>query len=132
MATTYADQASQQAASYAAYTPTPAPQQGSSSQLATPDPSQYTPAAPSQNVATTSSQPAVAAPPKQPAEVTRKDRTLAEFLLMLDDYEPLVRSSTSAYHVPTCLQSQQRLQTSLAIPFERLERQSTDKHVLDP
>ena len=90
MATTYADQASQQAASYAAYTPTPGPQQGSSSQLATPDPSQYTPAASSQNVATTSSQPAVAAPPKQPAEVTRKDRTLAEFLLMLDDYEPLV------------------------------------------
>ncbi len=27
----------------------------------------------------------------QAAEETRKDKTLAEFLLMLDDYEPLVR-----------------------------------------
>lgn len=91
MATTYADQASQQAAAYSAYTPTPAVQ-GSSSQLATPDPSQYasTSAAP-QNVASSSSQPAGSQSPlKQGAEVTRKDKTLAEFLLMLDDYEPLV------------------------------------------
>ena len=43
--------------------------------------------------------PAAAPPPqqqpaqssRQAAEEARKDRTLAEFLLMLDDYEPLVR-----------------------------------------
>lgn len=29
---------------------------------------------------------------RQAAEDARKDRTLAEFMLMLDDYEPLVRS----------------------------------------
>lgn len=29
---------------------------------------------------------------RQAAEEARKDRTLAEFMLMLDDYEPLVRS----------------------------------------
>lgn len=40
---------------------------------------------------------AVAAPPSAPAqtrqeaEEARKDRTLVEFLLMLDEYEPLVR-----------------------------------------
>lgn len=28
---------------------------------------------------------------RQAAEEARKDRTLAEFMLMLDDYEPLVR-----------------------------------------
>ena len=30
---------------------------------------------------------------RQAAELARKDRTLAEFMLMLDDYEPLVSSS---------------------------------------
>ncbi|PSR72819.1 hypothetical protein PHLCEN_2v11316 [Hermanssonia centrifuga] len=78
------DAASQQGTPYA-YTPVAA---GSSSQLATPDLSQ---------VASTSTQlplPAQPAPPqsRQAAEEARKDRTLAEFLLMLDDYEPLVRS----------------------------------------
>jgi transcription initiation factor TFIID subunit 10 len=29
---------------------------------------------------------------RQAAEEARKDRTLAEFMLMLDDYEPLVRA----------------------------------------
>lgn len=52
--------------------------------LPTPDPSQ---------AAGSSSQ--VTAPPAQPqprqAEEARKDKSLAEFLLMLDDYEPLVR-----------------------------------------
>ena len=68
-----------------AYTPAPL---GSSSHMGTPDPSQ---------VASTSTPvPAQVAPPtpqqsRQAAEEARKDRTLAEFLLMLDDYEPLVR-----------------------------------------
>jgi hypothetical protein len=35
---------------------------------------------------------ATMATPRQTAEDARKDRTLAEFMLMLDDYEPLVHS----------------------------------------
>lgn len=52
-------------------------QQGSNS---TPDPSR--------------SQPGPSSPQqtRQAAEQARKDRTLAEFMLMLDDYEPLVYS----------------------------------------
>lgn len=51
----------------------------------------------SQNVAspaadTPSGQPTAAQPPtRAEAEAARKDRTLAEFMLMLDDHEPLVR-----------------------------------------
>ena len=43
---------------------------------------------------------------RQAAEEARKDRTLAEFMLMLDDYEPLVRfrdegvSLTAVYNLP--------------------------------
>lgn len=49
----------------------------------------------------TSQTPQDAATPAQPqsrqaAEDARKDRTLAEFLLMLDDYEPLVATSSSS------------------------------------
>lgn len=41
---------------------------------------------------TTASSTAVSQPQsRQAAEEARKDRTLAEFLVMLDDYEPLVR-----------------------------------------
>ena len=47
-------------------------------------------------VAMTSQQQQQPVPPpqsqsRQAAEEARKDRTLAEFLLMLDEYEPLVR-----------------------------------------
>ena len=57
-----------------------------------------------QNPGTTSSQPYS----RQAAEDARKDRTLAEFMLMLDDYEPLVSfpSHLSRYVVAdeSCLQ----------------------------
>ena len=63
------------------------PSSPTSSQLATPDPS---------HAAGSSSATVAPAPPPQPqvrqAEETRKDKSLAEFLLMLDDYEPLVGS----------------------------------------
>ena len=36
---------------------------------------------------------------RQAAEEARKDRTLAEFLLMLDDYEPLVCPFISLFHM---------------------------------
>lgn len=48
-------------------------------------------ATPTQPVAESSTAQATAQPQsRQAAEETRNDRTLAEFLLMLDDYEPLV------------------------------------------
>jgi hypothetical protein len=69
-------------------------------------PIQYTPAASTptgylpelpqpQAVASTSS--AAQQPSRQALEDARKDRTLAEFMLMLDDYEPLVRSLSCLY-----------------------------------
>lgn len=81
MATPYAN-ASQ---SQGYYPPLPA---HPSAQQATPDPSQ---AAGSSSQAPASSQAS-----RQTAEEARKDRTLAEFLLMLDDYEPLVCLSGSS------------------------------------
>ncbi|KAG5338431.1 hypothetical protein E4T56_gene7014 [Termitomyces sp. T112] len=47
---------------------------------------------------------AVAAPAqpqqtRQEAEEARKDRTLAEFLLMLDEYEPLIPSEVTDYYL---------------------------------
>jgi len=49
-------------------------------------------------------QPATTSAPSQPqtrqaAEDARKDRTLAEFLLMLDDYEPLVPNEVTDYYL---------------------------------
>lgn len=63
------------------YTATPTPSAPSPRPQSTPD---FTQPGPSTSQP---SRPATA----QAAEEARKDKTLAEFLLMLDDYEPLVR-----------------------------------------
>lgn len=68
---------------------TPISTQGTPFTYSTPPATSNTTAA--QPAAESSSAPATAQPPtRQTAEETRNDRTLAEFLLMLDDYEPLV------------------------------------------
>ncbi|KAJ7245156.1 transcription initiation factor TFIID 23-30kDa subunit-domain-containing protein, partial [Mycena haematopus] len=36
---------------------------------------------------------------RQAAEEARKDRTLAEFMLMLDDYEPLIPNEVTDYYL---------------------------------
>lgn len=50
-----------------------------------------------------SSQPAASTSTQQPtrqiSEDARKDRTLAEFMLMLDDYEPLVPNEVTDYYL---------------------------------
>ena len=77
--TTYSDSPTPQPQSYQSYSD--APHQPSTSQTTT-------------AVAASSSSTATVAPhlqTRQAAEEARKDRTLAEFLLMLDEYEPLVR-----------------------------------------
>jgi len=43
------------------------------------------------SAASSSTQPSASQQSRQAAEEARKDRTLAEFMLMLDEYEPLVR-----------------------------------------
>ncbi|KAH8832596.1 transcription initiation factor TFIID 23-30kDa subunit-domain-containing protein [Flagelloscypha sp. PMI_526] len=42
---------------------------------------------------------ATMATPRQTAEDARKDRTLAEFMLMLDDYEPLIPNEVTDYYL---------------------------------
>ena len=75
--TTYSDSPTPQPQSYQAYSDA-SQHQPSTSQAAT--------------TATPSSSTAAPHPQtRQAAEEARKDRTLAEFLLMLDEYEPLVR-----------------------------------------
>jgi len=60
-------------------------------------------------VATSSTSQPAPSQSRQAAEEARKDRTLAEFLLMLDEYEPLVRTPLSytigLYLIPETLDS---------------------------
>lgn len=56
----------------------------------------YAPSPDTQQTTVTSSSSSAPQPQsRQAAEDARKDRTLAEFMLMLDDYEPLVRSQST-------------------------------------
>lgn len=120
MATPYQDAAASHQSTPYTYVP-PAP--GQSPQVATPDPSQYaststqpamaaTPTAYQAQYTPTVSQPAVqaqqqtqqqaapaAGPSRRPDEEAKKDRTLAEFLLMLDDYEPLIPNEVTDYYL---------------------------------
>ncbi|KAF7796339.1 hypothetical protein EIP86_007516 [Pleurotus ostreatoroseus] len=92
------------------YTYTPVPV-ASSSHMGTPDPSQAArtstpvPSQPSQSQSQ-SQQPQQASSStqsspqsRQAAEEARKDRTLAEFLLMLDEYEPLIPNEVTDYYL---------------------------------
>jgi len=47
----------------------------------------------------TAAQPTTAQQSRQAAEEARKDRTLAEFMLMLDEYEPLIPNEVTDYYL---------------------------------
>ncbi|KAK7466491.1 hypothetical protein VKT23_005213 [Stygiomarasmius scandens] len=69
-------------------------QQQPSSNFAYPIPSDYSQPQPGSSSSSTN-QPTS----RQAAEDARKDRTLAEFLLMLDEYEPLIPNEVTDYYL---------------------------------
>ena len=107
--------------------PTPQPQ----SYLDAPSTSQTT------TIVAASSSSATTAPPSQPqtrhaAEVARKDRTLAEFLLMLDDYEPLVSPIPSPHTsqlTPHAPRSPTRSQTTISKGWDSTAKMSACEQI---
>ncbi|CCM02440.1 uncharacterized protein FIBRA_04539 [Fibroporia radiculosa] len=71
-------------------TPTPTAARAPAPQPQTPDLSQ---------IASTSGQSQTQPSSRQAAEEARKDRTLTEFLLMLDEYEPLIPNEVTDYYL---------------------------------
>ena len=88
-------------------TPPPTSSQQGQSSAATPQFVAYPLAAGQQpqlpTQASTSSEARTPPQTRLPSAETRKDRSLVDFLLMLDDYEPLVRGLLRIYvaHLPT-------------------------------